>query len=325
MANPEQKRQPSPTQINALRADPALAPQFEEAFGAGSAAFYVQQDPEAAQEGAPESQRDVFDYAADITKGAARGVLQAVDETSDFIAEGINKVAGTEIEPLNYAELIDAPETTAGSVSEGIAQFGAGFVGAGKFLKLKKLGELGWKGKAAAGAIKGGVADFVVFDPHQERLSNIVEDFNPATKDAWYTYLAADPDDSAAEGRFKNVIEGLGLGVAAEGVFYGLRAAKARLKGTPEQARRAIDDIPEGVNAPDDAAKAGTDDLSVRSQDDQLLGPDGTPVPKAPKAEPAPHVPPIERSILDDITNEVMARDPVGRDTTLPYLSLIHI
>lgn len=318
MANP-QKTPPTPEDINYLRAHPEVAPQFEKAFGPGSAAFYVQQDPAAAQEGAPESQRDAFDYAADITKGGVRGVLQAVDETSDFIAEGINKVTGAQIEPLNYADFIGAPETTAGSVTEGIAQFGAGFLGAGKLLKLKKLADLGWKGKAAAGAIKGAAADFVVFDPHQERLSNVIESFAPSTKDEWYTYLAADPDDSNAEGRFKNVIEGLGLGVAAEGVFYGLRAAKARLVGTPEQAIRAIDELPEEARVADSAAADGTGDVSVRSQDDALRGENGELVPREPKAEPAPHIPPVERSILDDITNEVVARDAVGADTTLPY------
>lgn len=318
MAN-EQKRQPTPTQINALRADPALAPQFEEAFGEGSAAFYTTASPEEEQAAASESQRDAFDYAADITKGAARGVLQAVDETSDFIAEGINKVTGAQIEPLNYADFIDAPETAAGSVTEGIAQFGAGFLGAGKLIKLKKLADLGWKGKAAAGAIKGAAADFVVFDPHQERLSNVIESFAPSTKDEWYTYLAADPDDSNAEGRFKNVIEGLGLGVAAEGVFYGLRAAKARLVGTPEQAIRAIDELPKEARVADSAAADGTGDVSVRSQDDALRGENGELVPREPKAEPAPHIPPVERSLLDDITNEVVARDAVGADTTLPY------
>lgn len=318
MAN-EQKRQPTPTQINALRADPALAPQFEEAFGEGSAAFYTTASPEEEQAAASESQRDALDYAADITKGGVRGVLQAVDETSDFIAEGINKVTGAQIEPLNYADYIDAPETTAGSVTEGIAQFGAGFLGAGKLIKLKKLADLGWKGKAVAGSIKGAAADFVVFDPHQERLSNVIESFAPSTKDEWYTYLAADPDDSNAEGRFKNVIEGLGLGVAAEGVFYGLRAAKARLVGTPEQAIRAIDELPEEARVADSAAADGTGDVSVRSQDDALRGENGELVPREPKAEPAPHIPPVERSILDDITNEVVARDAVGADTTLPY------
>lgn len=326
MATPEQQRQPTPTQINALRADPALAPQFEEAFGQGSAAFYTKQTPEEQAANSPTSQRDALDYVADVTKGIGHGVLKAVDETSNFITEGVNavhKAAGGDgrllSDPIHYADYTDAPETTAGNIASGIAQFGAGFIGAGKFLKLKKLQELGWAGRTAVSALKGAAADFVVFDPHQERLSNVVESFDPSTKDAWYTYLAADPNDSNAEGRFKNVIEGLALGTATEGLFYGLRAAKARLVGTPAQAARAIDDIPEAVHDTGAQAPAGTGDVSVRSQDAALRGEDGNLVPNATKAETPQNIPQVERSVLDDITNEVIARDTVGSDTTLPY------
>jgi hypothetical protein len=40
-------------------------------------------------------------------------------------------------------------------------------------------------------------------------------------------YLAAKPDDSEAEGRFKNAVEGLGLGAAAEGLFLALKALRS--------------------------------------------------------------------------------------------------
>lgn len=85
-------------------------------------------------------------------------------------------------------------------------------------------------GKLAQSMIAGGVADFAGFAPHEERLSNLVQSFevlqNPVTE-----YLQDSPDDSAAEGRLKNVLEGLLLGALTEPFAHSLRALKyARIK-----------------------------------------------------------------------------------------------
>jgi len=73
---------------------------------------------------------------------------------------------------------------------------------------------------------KGAVADATVFDPHEERLSNMIESV-PELQNPVSEYLAADPSDSEAEGRFKNALEGLGLGALTEGVMLGLKAIRA--------------------------------------------------------------------------------------------------
>lgn len=309
------KRTPSANQVNALRADPSLQGFFDEAFGPGSAATFLAPPKDAQAEPKVESQGDIFDTAGDIIKGAARGAVSAVDEASDLVASGINKVAGTTIEPINYADYLDAPDTTAGGFAQGVGQFAAGFVGVGKFIKLKKLADAGLKGEAAVGAIKGAVTDFTFFDPHAAKLTNLIEDEFPAAKDEWYTYLAADKDDSEAEGRLKNVLEGLGIGATLEGVLYGARVMRAKTRGTPEDVEAAIDAVPPGdaARASDNADEAAQGGAGSARQGD------------APKPEGAatdnalPEVPPLEKSLVDDITNEVIARDAVDAKTVEPF------
>ncbi|MGB1304007.1 hypothetical protein [Pseudoalteromonas marina] len=117
---------------------------------------------------------------------------------------------------------IDNPRTVTGGLVRGISQFLTGFIPASKGIQA-----LGVTSKIGTATAAGGIADFTVFDPLEDRLSNLIESSdilkNPVTE-----YLSADADDSKAEGRFKNTIEGLALGGLTE-VF--LKAVKTiRLK-----------------------------------------------------------------------------------------------
>ena len=90
------------------------------------------------------------------------------------------------------------------------------------------------------GLVAGGVADAVAFDPHEARLSTMLNEvpwLEPFVSD----YLAsANPDDPAWEGRLKNVIEGGALGVTAEVLMKALRRVRARRdQGQPERADRS--------------------------------------------------------------------------------------
>lgn len=117
---------------------------------------------------------------------------------------------------------IDSPKSVGGSMVKGITQFIVGMKGAGKLLDVanipKATGALGY----ARTAIQGAIANFAAFDPHQLRLSNLIEKFpklsNPVTQ-----FLESKPDDGDAEGRFKNALEGLGLGVATDGFVKGVK------------------------------------------------------------------------------------------------------
>lgn len=118
---------------------------------------------------------------------------------------------------------VAASQSRAGNMARGVTQFLAGMVGAGRLLKgagqgARFLRGTGLMATAGRGAASGAVADFTVFDAHEERFSNFLRD-NVGLRDPITEYLAADEDDTEAEGRLKNVLEGLGLGVAAEGLF----------------------------------------------------------------------------------------------------------
>ncbi|MVT66871.1 hypothetical protein GPL21_17365 [Bradyrhizobium pachyrhizi] len=107
-------------------------------------------------------------------------------------------------------------------VAQSITQFGVGFVGLGKVgaatglaEKAKSAGRfLHWTYEAARGAAAGAL----FMDPHEERLSNLVEHY-PGLSNPLSNYLAAKPDDSGLEGRAKNAVEGVVMDAALTGAL----------------------------------------------------------------------------------------------------------
>lgn len=131
----------------------------------------------------------------------------------------------------------------AGAV-EGIAQFATGLIGAGKLLSplkaVSKVEEGGKVIKTAYEAAKGALSGFFAMDPHEERLSNLIQSF-PALQNPVNEYLAAKPDDGNAEGRFKNALEGMGLDVAVAAVFgTALKAINFARRGDTEAAKEVV-------------------------------------------------------------------------------------
>jgi hypothetical protein len=119
---------------------------------------------------------------------------------------------------------IEDPKSVTGQMAKGVTQFIVGFVGAGKLTGLKGASSVA--GRVAQAFGKGAISDALVFDPHEERLSNLVQQF-PALRNPVTDYLSADPDDSGVEGRFKNALEGMGLGGITEGFGKGLKTLRA--------------------------------------------------------------------------------------------------
>ena len=130
----------------------------------------------------------------------------------------------------------EEPTTNTGKVIEGISQFTTGMLGGGAVLK-------GWTAATRGGRIgkamaTGAIADFTAFDGHQERLSNALAEMAPEQAKPLFEFLAADSEDPELVGRAKAAVEGLGLGVAADGFMRGLRAMRA-VKSAKAEARRA--------------------------------------------------------------------------------------
>ena len=155
------------------------------------------------------------------------GFVDAVNETGNAIEDFVKYTGGEKYKDFELGdwETYEEPKTVTGGLVRGVTQFVTGFIGAGKITKpIKLISKAGGFTKAA---VHGAIADSVVFDPQEGRLSDLIES-NPALHNPITTYLKSDPNDSRAEGRFKNAIEGLGLGFATEGLFRTVKILKKR-------------------------------------------------------------------------------------------------
>lgn len=203
------------------------------------------------------------EVAVDMGKGAVHGVTRAVEEGTEFTLDRMdqfddyfgvdilhrvkNMVAAdmrflglgfdSENNEADFGAKNYAPQTTAGSLVSGVAQFATayGILGAaGKATKISELaGTVAKLGKGAQyglAAGKGMVADAVFQDPYEDRLSNLIQQF-PTLQNPITEYLAADPNDSEAEARFKNVLEGAGLGLMTDALIHAFAKGLKKWRG----------------------------------------------------------------------------------------------
>lgn len=289
--------QPTPGQIAFLRQNPDRAADFDAHFGTGSAEFFLTDEPDAdmapaATKGAPAGEKkdpSFLQNVGEILPSIGRGTLKAVDATSQLVTDGLR--AGVEAvggdptvisDPIKYADFAYEPESVTGQVTTSLSQAIVGFAGAGKLGFLKNLSKYG---KGVKYAAQGAVGDFVVFDEHEMKLSNVIEDQFPALKGSWATALAADEDDSVVLGRLKGAAEGVIVGATAakviDGMLWTVKAIRAARRGDMEAASRALDNANE-------AARGGDVDPAVPP------AAPAAPAPAAPKAQPAPAAPKTE-------------------------------
>ena len=166
------------------------------------------------------------------------------------IAEGVyDDTLGALIGDTNRASLFGENQTIAGGLLQDVGEFLTAFMPASGILKAGKFGTkaLGLTSAAekaraatstlkagatvaARGAVAGAVADFAVFDGHEERLSNLIESHTPLGN-AVTEYLSADESDSEIEGRFKNALEGLLLGGLTEPLFAAIKGLRNLNRG----------------------------------------------------------------------------------------------
>jgi hypothetical protein len=152
---------------------------------------------------------------------------------------------------------VSAAETGAGALTRGVSQFGIGLVPGFQVARIAQIGPAATRmvsvlgasekfgrafGTLASAEVAAQVADQLAFDPFLPRLSNLAQDYDiggPITD-----YLAADPDDSEAENRFKLALEGAGLGLGVAGIISGARRMRGRLHSGP---RKPVSEVPEAT------------------------------------------------------------------------------
>lgn len=201
-----------------------------------------------------------------------------------------------EEQPITLPEVTEADTVTGGMV-RGVSQFITGFLGARKALApIRAVGGAAQLGKAA---LAGAMADFTVFDEHEDRLSDLVQEF-PALQNPVTEYLAADPTDSFAEGRFKNALEGLGLGVAVDGFVAAIRAMRSARAARTAATSAGIPEQPRAITQQDALAPLG--DTNAPLIGDRPANPAALPAdaPVNPDAVPSP---------LDEV---IRANDTLG-------------
>lgn len=207
----------------------------------------------------------VFGNAAQaVVNGMVEGVnntLEAAYQAARFWDDRF----GGRILPQELPDIpqpFDLPDTTVNSVISSVSQFVLPFSVAGKAMKAAKLGSnvaasFPKAMKVVRPMIQGAIADFSAFDAHEKRLSNLIQNV-PALRNPVTQYLSADDKDGQLEGRFKNAVEGLGLGALTDAFVKGVKAVKAaRIAKAKAKA--------EGVKAVEDmfVPKINKEDLSA--------------------------------------------------------------
>lgn len=197
-------------------------------------------------------------YAKDALMGVPRGAVDAtmgIYDLADYLTADL--LPDWDNNPLGVSE------TAVGSLVQGVTNFAVGFVPvvgwagrAGNLARLGRVGQYLASGTKTANAAKfaaaGVITDATVFRADQERLSNLLVEFdNPVLNNAVTQYLMADGDDGEIEGRFKNAVEGLFTGLMLDGMLMGLKAIKKPKSildrgGTVDEALQARQDAING-------------------------------------------------------------------------------
>ena len=204
-----------------------LLTQYEEGNVSASERAYQeyiakQQQEKGVLETVGQAAETVGSAVADIGGGlieSPRMVLSGFLKATAEMAEVIEKTLGL---PEGKKLLIEEPaRTTTGAVIGGVSQFLTGF-----FPAMRALKGAGVSPKVAPW-LAGAFADAAGFDAHEERLSDLIQEY-PALQNPVTEYLQSDPTDTEAEGRFKNALEGAALGGMIEPFVKVVKFIRAR-------------------------------------------------------------------------------------------------
>jgi hypothetical protein len=183
-----------------------------------------------------------------LLTAAAGGVFKGVQNTYNAglaVADAIeNKIGKTNL--LDFAsqkatwadDIVPEPTRVAPRVVQGAAQFMTMFIpGSGV---VKAVGMTG----AAASLTAGAAADALAFEGNKGRLTDALKDI-PIIGDLAIPYLVTKPDDTELEGRFKNAVEGMGLGVLTDGLIHAVSWMKgAKVTGEAVKVAQEAESAP---------------------------------------------------------------------------------
>lgn len=194
---------------------------------------------------------DVRAIPSAVVAGGIKSALESYDALNEIAMGNPPNPGGWRQGFEDYYENIHGISGVAAT----IAQWGVAFVGIGKFTRLAGIAKAaeGVKGGQAALAVaKGMGADFLAFDGHGKRLSDLVQSnpvFGEHLANPITAALSSSPDDSEAMGRMKNALEGAGLGAVTDVIVHGVRAIRAARAGDRVAAEAATQDAEKSFEA----------------------------------------------------------------------------
>lgn len=174
-------------------------------------------------------------------------IVNWTDDTFEALGFGDGKDVISEENYATFAERLIPSKGPIESAARGILGFVIPYAGALKAAKgIRTASKLA---RAAKLAGVGAIVDFAVIDPKEKRLSDFLQR-NTSFNIPLLSYLESDKEDSRLEGRFKNAIEGVTIGLgfdAAEGLWRVAKQYKAGRK--LKKAVGSIDETAEQLDA----------------------------------------------------------------------------
>lgn len=241
----------------------------------------------------------VLDYADNafqtVRQISAKGDKALMDlGIPAYTSEGFTTDYAKFAETKNVGDYIpDIGNPDQPGIARNIGKFAAGYMTAGRMLQgvqsIQTLAQSGRFGASAVAALKGAISDFSGLGAEERNLANFIEQY-PTLQNPVTDFLAAKDESPEVVNKLKTAIVGAGLGMAADGIFAGLRSIRAGKQvidkanqldelasglvneaetqrsmitdvlGSPDDARLLLDagDVAQAAgNAADDAAKAG--------------------------------------------------------------------
>lgn len=130
-----------------------------------------------------------------------------------------------------------------GSFVEAGTQFLLGYATAGRILnQFGAVTPVTTAQKIAQTTTQGAIADFIAFDENSGRFADVVTEFAPSFGNTFLSYLQTNKDDTWYEGRLKNSLEGMGLGLMAEVIFKVAKISKNGLTKSLDEASLKADE-----------------------------------------------------------------------------------
>lgn len=165
----------------------------------------------------------VFGGLVDAATEFTETVMQISDPVAQFLESTLPLGEAPGPRELFAPITPDDPESVTGGLVRGVTTFVAGFLPALKATRALSGGKaITTAGQFAQFSAAGSLADVAVIDEQEENLANLVQEF-PALANPVTEFLAASPGDGVAFAKFKLAVEGLGIGVAADGLVQAVR------------------------------------------------------------------------------------------------------